>query len=1658
MRKSQRLFLSVSLLTAASLGAAAQPCRVQRIDASRWRLENQVLQVTIDASRSAGIESLVFKPKQVSLAIDPETAGGLSFMDRIYHQFEEDDGTAIETEYFNTYAFTPTVAANTPDCVALKLSCAGRSAPFQWLNLHKTYTLKAGEPALYVQHALANTTDAPHKAGIWVMTFLRASGLFPERNTFFNPTPDGIRLIAQPGLRASEQGDWVLAPPTNWKAVLGNGSRTGVVAVVEHPHLSRFYDWYSNSRSKVMSTFEWMTGQQSIPPRGEFRTTYALLAVTDFRRVDGVAGGRVACAVDLSKAAPKPGDEVEVKVCLAGIAKDGLTVAVDLVAQGEAASAKNIATETAALAPERASVVAGRFTAPGNGAYELQVTVSEGGKALGKVVRPFAVGDAPVDSRIPAPGDRKTGADFLFPIMHLRLPGAESIKFRPVRDITAEKAAKKEVELELTQEEKNLERARKNYPPLSFIEDISDRIVTPHFPWLKPRAGGKLKVLYMVRTRFQVSTAKREPVELAQRMSVDYTYVPLLDRILGRRGIFGMHSDQRGKDLEPYSVDRVRQECGKDYAVIVMSGVDLAKAQPEVTEHLLQAAATGKGVVVITTAKLPERLESVLTQGKTACPDNFHGLPRLNRNLPVPKAVNGLCRLARYGEGRLALIKRSEGRYPCVPPERRFERTPNYYGKEVPYWEYMKILELKAVAWAAGGPALTVDSFEVKDEAILLKVGGQPPKSVVLDVVFRDQYNEVDLERKWTLDPQAGGGAVSVPLPAMRGGFHLADYRLTDVDGLVHDCGSCAFETPFECEIVDVQLGKPSYRSGETVSATVRLKDVPARARLVAEVEDTHARTLCREERRLAGGEDQATFEFPGLTPLAILHRLFVRVENDSGVLARRMALFSFPFEVPPDDEIMGFVWYGQALGYKRWADLGFDTMIFSFRQATPGMLRSFCSQNLRPWGFGLPYMVGNPGHKGEGSYYGLDLVREPCFSDPAYWEKARDRCLKHFRETRQAFFGVRDYQLVDEIRMGPAVCFAEHCLAGFREYLQEQYADLAALNRGWGTTFAAWRDVRPIPLTEVDETKDNLPGWLDHRMFMNLVFARWVKGFKDILAADQPEVRMGLSGTGNPDTTYNWWELMKDIDCLANYGGMQEELILSFRPAASRTGRWTGGYVPTEEVWEPSQRGDVWEQLLRRKNTYYFFHGSSGGTCMLGDLRPSSNLQIAAAELRKLKQGPAKLLLSSDLAHDGVAVHFSQSSMFCAAGSIGQQFWLESGDSWSFLLHDMGLGFSFISYEQLAEGELSNDRFKVFVLPLSLSISSAEVKALQGFVRNGGVVIADYAPGIYDEHGKRAANTDLLDLFGVRRVDSDIRMAGCRMKLISSPQDNLEAGVLPIRYGESGLALTTGKSFGDTGAAGAPAMIVNRVGQGKAILLNCAISGYATTILGGQGGEMAQASRGDPKLTTPLRALVNDLLEGCGVVRQVRIATVADGRDFQPLTVTSRFRNGDLRYLGILRPRRGPGVIGPEEHLPVTVALAEPGHVYDVLDERYLGRINAMRTTIAGGVARLYAVLPYKVDRLSAKARQSFAAGDKVRIRLQVAASSGKLGTHIAHLDVLGPDGALRRHYSQNVKLTRGKGEATVPTALSDPSGPWQVIARDVASGVAASVEFELR
>ena len=133
----------------------------------------------------------------------------------------------------------------------------------------------------------------------------------------------------------------------------------------------------------------------------------------------------------------------------------------------------------------------------------------------------------------------------------------------------------------------------------------------------------------------------------------------------------------------------------------------------------------------------------------------------------------------------------------------------------------------------------------------------------------------------------------------------------------------------------------------------------------------------------------------------------------------------------------------------------------------------------------------------------------------------------------------------------------------------------------------------------------------------------------------------------------------------------------------------------------------------------------------------------------------------------DGVALYYSQPSIqlgWIMDAQSHRKTWPNraSGDgslaccslarkAWMNMCLDEGLQFGMVGYADLVQGGVPS-RLKVLVLTHALCLSDAEARKIKEFCAGGGTVIADYLPGLWDQHGKgRAAGGVLDDMFGVR-------------------------------------------------------------------------------------------------------------------------------------------------------------------------------------------------------------------------------------------------------------------------------------------------------------------
>ena len=115
-------------------------------------------------------------------------------------------------------------------------------------------------------------------------------------------------------------------------------------------------------------------------------------------------------------------------------------------------------------------------------------------------------------------------------------------------------------------------------------------------------------------------------------------------------------------------------------------------------------------------------------------------------------------------------------------------------------------------------------------------------------------------------------------------------------------------------------------------------------------------------------------------------------------------------------------------------------------------------------------HMIGRNGlpivHEAQATYP-ADGKPGPCFDHPGAMA-AQKRFIKKLIETLGKYDNVLVWNTWQEIGywpdrlVGQPVCFCDHTMKSFREWLKREYETLDALNKEWNTNYAKWEHVRP--------------------------------------------------------------------------------------------------------------------------------------------------------------------------------------------------------------------------------------------------------------------------------------------------------------------------------------------------------------------------------------------------------------------------------------------------------------------------------------------------------------------------------------------------------------------------------------------------------------------
>ncbi|MBV9852736.1 MAG: beta-galactosidase trimerization domain-containing protein [Armatimonadetes bacterium] len=350
-------------------------------------------------------------------------------------------------------------------------------------------------------------------------------------------------------------------------------------------------------------------------------------------------------------------------------------------------------------------------------------------------------------------------------------------------------------------------------------------------------------------------------------------------------------------------------------------------------------------------------------------------------------------------------------------------------------------------------------------------------------------------------------------------------------------------------------------------------------------------------------------------------------------------------------------------------------------------------------------------------------------------------------------------YALDDEISWGhfvhPTMWRITDDPDAYKAWLGEIYGHVAAPAReGWVT----YEDIRPH-LADWSVREFDASPLMDQWSFNDSLWGNLLGDLVEYANSVDPDTPCGIVGGQAPNAFggYDYAKLMRKIQYIEAYNlGSSQAVIRSFNPKNA---------VPAvTSHFHQSADDDIWQVW------YYLAHGNRGHIGWVegwfDGQTPRPWLDAVAPHYLEAGRKIGPLLLGSEWRHDGVALYYSHPSIqlgwILDAAAHGATWTNRDGDhrlgashmvrhAWENMLRDAGLQYSFLSYIDVIQDGVP-DEYRVLILPACLCLSDAEARAMEAFCRRGGTVIADYLPGVWDQHGRgREAGGALDTLFGVR-------------------------------------------------------------------------------------------------------------------------------------------------------------------------------------------------------------------------------------------------------------------------------------------------------------------
>jgi hypothetical protein len=1060
----------------------------------------------------------------------------------------------------------------------------------------------------------------------------------------------------------------------------------------------------------------------------------------------------------------------------------------------------------------------------------------------------------------------------------------------------------------------------------------------------------------------------------------------------------------------------------------------------------------------------------------------------------IKSGASPILAVKNYGKGRVVAMAYVEEGF--TPPSINPHESKIYWD----YWEYQYSLLARSILWASGRQTpVQIQSLTANDRELKLSLSSPQSLAVTIEVNGKSEFGQSLGSTRTEKTLSAGESTISIPASTLAsvvgwpGGRQIFNVIIRDSNNSTLNWGAATFTNPKRAMMTSTKPGVDVYKRAETLSAVLRASGNLTGLAMRMHVSDDLGRLLGTLSAPARG---ERTFTFPLRNFLGKFALVTGELVDERGAIVdqvrakpvmvvqdvRRVkeytALVSFggTKHYLQDAQMKmvrgaaadtGFTWGGEVDNSLNIPRGTFGVYWYDRGPTTPEAMERAIADYQKNGDFEtLGYLTKKELYKRTGDK--KFLQRTPSFNDPEFLRRLGDIVRASARN--KARYNMDYYFVGDEGSLtsyGDAVDFdwSPQALDEFRVWLKQEYGSLESLNKEWRTSFADWSQVQPYTTDEAKKSQNFAP-WADHRTFMEITFARAYQLARTAAIEGDPDAHIAVSGTQatNAFNGADWSRLDRVIDDFLSYdGGNQWDMHRSFAKPQSMIGFWTGygshGLAVQNAIWTAAIHN------VLHPNIFWMY------SYLNPDLTYSASARDMGRAFSSLRfEGVGKLLMESKREQDGIALYYSMPSVH-AATMLGYHqrssddddepadktrlSFAANRDGWVKTIKDLGLQFDFVSSEDLAAKGISNEQYKVLILPLTFALSNEEIKHIEEFVSRGGVVVADSSAGVLNEHCSWQMSDAVNKLFGITVTESnkrqlkllpgDIRKSSTAgWTLASSDFTGLRAAETELRAASGATALLQ--------IAGTDAAIVNNVGKGWTVYLNTTWDQYPKQRATNFGG-------------LAYRELSQAILEKAGVRPSIQVLS-PDGHPVSQLQ-TARYKFGDSEIVAIVKENVAlKGVVGQDGvttyndaklgevgKQDLTIKLPYKAYVTDVRSGKQFGYTDVVHTSILIGDAIVLG-LNRKDYQITVQSPSSAQRGDHISLNL----ISTNSGASLTRCHVIGPNGAFLSVYSSNVLLQNGRGNFVVPFALNDEPGKYLIKVTDVVSGTSIEKAIQLR